>query len=552
MPLEIDFNLLSRSVRERFVKSLVEKVGPAPLFVIGESDREFKALWVGIAAMAVEGLLIALGFGFGDLRAGVDGPAWVLVYGIAIYCAVFAVLSFRRLSRRSGLPFPPGRYVFPSCFVDARGRKLQVIPLMVRPPEAPRSDLWRVGWFSETEVYFCLGGRRTEVFRFDTRETGERLLRDLRMRQDELRKALERGDQVRVAELDVFAGLRSTGTWQLEQPEPGGPLAGPEVPVPSIARRRARTALAIAVLGLPAWLVRNGLSDEAMFREARGRDDAWSYRAYLDRGGYRHADEVRAALPRAAFARAVATGSVSALQAFLHDYPSSKYEEGARQAIHELFAVKRAAFRARSFVLDPAMAEFVERLLDFQETHSSPPVLVQFRTGRADEARKALEEAVIDGLRDSLVGLFPAGDRYGDEVARIRREDEGTGAGSQAAARFLITYGVERSGSVTAQEDGGVTRSVTGLSVSFRVELRIPDGGKPVAFDLTVRPREVFQVSEVSLGSRSLRRLAADLARNPRTAPDGSLDELMALCAFDRLDDRLREPFFPRPTPEVR
>lgn len=85
--------------------------------------------WAVLGLLCLFVLFLTVTRGFGRPGDGMVQPAaLVLLYSGASFLAVVSGLVFHRRWREA-LPFQPGRYLFPFDFVDARSRRLRILPL---------------------------------------------------------------------------------------------------------------------------------------------------------------------------------------------------------------------------------------------------------------------------------------------------------------------------------------------------------------------------------------------------------------------------------------
>jgi hypothetical protein len=131
------------------------------------------------------------------------------------------------------------------------------------------------------------------------------------------------------------------------------------------------------------------MSEKALYRAAIQADTVESYRAYLSRGGTR-AEVSELFLPRAELKKAIAVGTVEAIEAFIAKNPSTKIEAEVKSVhrsalLKELDAAKqsglpaiealRAKYPASSLIapeLAQARGEAFERALSSYQAVSSP------------------------------------------------------------------------------------------------------------------------------------------------------------------------------------
>jgi hypothetical protein len=336
----VDFYKLSRAVQDSLLASVRGEFAPRPVLVkLG--GRRLVAGWLVVAAIAALLLVGVYVAGFGSVASALAiQPIWAL----AIYAglaAVSVIAVFNALAARARakvMPFPAGIYLFPANVIDAREHVLRVHPLDELKSITPRGS----------ELVATFRGAR---FAFPVADPS---------RVPEALQALESARERVSVPLDARERQRLD---PLAPPSVASPLA-PEIPrtrtPPGWERQRVLLGVAIgAAFGVGLFFVRNILSDAAMLRWARGRDDVASYRSYLERGR-RHRDAVSTVhLPRAALREAMAKSSVEAIDAFTREFP----ETGIKS---EIDAARRTALigefeRAQAAGTFEALLSFAER-----------------------------------------------------------------------------------------------------------------------------------------------------------------------------------------------
>lgn len=398
-------------------------------------------------------LLVLASYGYASAynSGSVQGPIALLMYVGAIFLGVYSLIAIiRRTTLRASLPFMPGRYLFPMDLVDAREKTLRIIPL------ASLVDLQAVhhhtnGVYSYTQFTLTFEGGKSEAFTLNNKGLAEAALNQLRSDRAALGQAVQDRNVDVIAALDPFFEVRVNDAWDKPFPDKSfeqGPVAKD---MPAWLQKAALVALAPAVLLGPAlWYVRNLLSDDAMFNEAKQRNTEDAFEAYLWHGK-RHADEVRnewiwkAALadaektgtaialrdflkkypdspvskeiqtdklPRLALNEAKTKGTVSALREFLKEFPKSVVENDAKAEIHKLFTSTLATFKTQASTKDPKMYPFIERLIAYMEANESTPVNVSFRIIKSPSlalADKLLQKDAEPGAVPNIPGLSGSG-----------------------------------------------------------------------------------------------------------------------------------------------
>ena len=80
--------------------------------------------------------VVVAGFGDAWTELGVHEPLFVVVFYLPVaFVVLFVALTIaRRLVVGSPFPFEPGRYLFPTDFVDARNATLRIVPTRFQRP----------------------------------------------------------------------------------------------------------------------------------------------------------------------------------------------------------------------------------------------------------------------------------------------------------------------------------------------------------------------------------------------------------------------------------
>jgi hypothetical protein len=578
-PRIVDFNALPRAARERLIDSLTLGGAPAPIV---SNTGSVGAAVTGWTFLGLSGLAITYGVFSSDFGRRVQGGGAVAGYAIGLALMVIAVLRVvRRVKLQRALPFPPGRYILPMDFVDARDRMLRLIPM------GSLVDFRGVhqhtnGAYTGTSLTFTFEGGVRETFGVNDKARAERVLVNLRESQARIRQCLETRDVNALQALDPLLDVRiEDGGWEKKAPvEIDGPVAHA---LPAVFRTWAVLGVAAAVgLGgaLPLFYVRNLVSDEAMYRTAVDNDSVWGFQSYLATGR-RHADEVRGSLlPRAAFKKAAKSGTVTALRSFLTAYPASCVDDDAKAALHGLFTKTLADFRDQSSTADPRLLPFMEKLVGYLEAHPGAHVEARFHSPSSaaldvvdallksqsgakkiipvgphfDLAHSTPREAnIVKGLQAGFSAIFPADIMTIDQGRRITVEPTPAAAalpktpakgakakkapepppkpvwtlGDLTAPTLELQYRVGWTGDVYSEEKS--ERRFVGIVIDFDVSMRIPDEPETFDFSLQVEPPDHFTVRYSSgIGGPT----------------EGQVYDEMAQRAFDQLTDKLRAVFF--------
>ncbi|WP_375768832.1 hypothetical protein NR798_45345 [Archangium gephyra] len=387
----VDFNALPRSTRERLVDSTGPRPGLAPVLatrsfiggtVLPWARSAFPWAVLGLVCLFV--LFLSVTWGFGQPGDGLVQPsALVPLYSGASFLAVASGVGLVLRKRwNGGLPFRPGLYLFPLDFVDARSRRLRILPLSElsdfnvahhREPNGVYSHSLLTLWFQDgsTERLTVRGEARAEA----------QLSGFQRVRAAIARAVAQQGvDSFRANDLFYEVRLQPGGFESLQGQSPAVVDGGPCVhPLPGRFQRYGGLALALVagvVLGPGLWHVRNVRSDNAAFAAARTDGSASALHTYA-LTGWRHVDEARALgwpahfkdceqqrtercwkefvafwkgspryqevhdelLPRAALEESL--HSIAALRAFLARYPGSVVEDEVRNRLIPALALQQ-------------------------------------------------------------------------------------------------------------------------------------------------------------------------------------------------------------------
>ena len=584
----VDFNRLPRTTRERLIDSLGPKARLAPLLADPVSRWKPLFWWtvLGLYCLFHFAATALIHFGqLGPLIDPVQDPWHILRYAGSAFFLTAAVLAVAfHVLQRKVLPFPPGRYLFPLDFIDARSGTLRIASL------SELDDFKAVhehtnGAYTHTTFTFDFGGGDREQFIVRNKDEAEKRMRELQRARAAFGKALEDKDANAVHHYDLFYDVRVRGGFESLQGRdpslpPGGVLAGE---LPRLLEKRWLAALAVGVvLGSSTWLVRNLLSDYVAFNHAKTVGLESTFRDYL-RTAWLHGDEAKELgakagfseceqtntercwkdylvnwsesprlqearverLPRAALKEAAPT--LSALRQFRAKYPQSVVDAEAQERMHQLFVQALADFQSQASTKNPGLGPFVGKLLAHLESTGNPKVLVRFQREASTSLLEAdmLMQKAGKKLRKPMAEVSP----YFTDERILPLENNITEAMGAAFKQIFptdllvlekgpalseqdthsgsvpvlgIRYTVGSSGKVfTVSED---SRMFVGIEFEFDVEMSLPNE-KPLRFSLSVGPPKRFSFHS-----------------------NGSLVEAayqnMALRAFDELDDKLRHTFF--------
>ena len=556
-PINLDFNALPLSLRQRFI-SVLTSPNPAEAPILVAQLSTFKSLFRS-GCYAFFGAYIAWAFfdsGFGTLGAAHawQGPTAIIGYGLGIAALVYGCLGIPGyLQLGKSLPFPPGRYLFAWDFVDARTSTLKLFSL------AKLKNLQAVHhhsyfFYTYTDLTFTFEGAPTQKVICRDKAVAESTLNLLRQRQAEMRQAIQNSDNQTLVRLDPFFDVR-TADWRLGPPEPeSSPYTARELP--RIFRWPVLVALAAGlVIGVPLWAGRNLLSDINQYRQATRLNLERTYLQYLA-GGQFYRDEVNAILPRVAFNEAQRAASVTRLKSVLQRYPAAGLEQDVAREIKLLYAAALKRFRDQAASSDPALGPFMERVLAALETSRNSALQVQFTRPTPDELVKA--DKNLEALAKARgKQMAPAARHFGSDSAAPREqrivselargfkaifpsdvlEVKSQYAESGRQPSIQIAYQIASSGTVYSNRES--ERLFVGVVVRFDVGLALPGESAGWRFKLEVRPPESFTVT----------------TQTPRgalkgVAPDEQVYVVMAERAFDQLGFKIRSAFF-RPDSEA-
>jgi hypothetical protein len=337
----IDFFRLERPVQERFVDASLGQGMPTPLLV-GSAPLPLSAIgWAALSALLVVLWIwvIRLGYGKLDSSLALQPPAFLILHLSLPALAVLAGFRGRSsLRARWRLPFPPKVYLFPIGVVDARTAAIAVYGWDDLESVRVRGSSVRVSF-------------RGGSFTFPLAEPQQGA--ELERRIQEYKQQLA-GGQLSDHDLVLLDPLRDNGFRNPFSPaESMRPPKPKRLPLWPIA-----AALGAIGLGVGVWAIRNSLGEHAIYAEARQRDSADAYRAYVARGGtQREVSELL--LPRAELRAAIAAGNVEAIEGYLSSHPHSKIASEVQTALR--VALLRALEEAKQKNTITAFREYESR-----------------------------------------------------------------------------------------------------------------------------------------------------------------------------------------------
>jgi hypothetical protein len=566
---KIHFNALPEAVRQRFADRTTGREQPAPL--CSQPLTTSPVLFGFLALLGAGGLWAAYSYGFGDPWSSdaVQQPLWLIAYalgGFVLFRSILAIV--RRASLRKALPFRPGRYLFALDLVDAEGEVLTLWP-MSQCVDFQGTHHHTNGVYTHTSLTFVFKGGHKQSFSIRGKQAAEEVLQGLGAVQSAVSDAVGRIRSGQGTEQDVglifaydpFFEARMSDEWASlsEKPphHPGQQAAARPQPG-YLKQATALAAVAAVLLGLPVWIVRNQLSDAAMWSFAQGTEGAWAVEAYL-RNGRAHLDEARALLVQRKFEEARTAGTVTAMRHFLDEFPD---HAEAKQALHALYEQALAAFAAQASTGDPKLVPFVKALIGNLEASQSTRVDVRFfrptealledidkqvaeRGGTIEGVQVApvaphfskataeqRERTILASLQQGFGTVFP------EDIMELEYVTMSGDADAQpeiTRPTIDLVYMVAPSGSLYSGEKRD--RAFIGIQVNFDVEMHVPRHPDTISFELTVEPPSEFIVESSYLA----------FAGVPAEG-DGPADDLvytvMAARAFDHLSQKLRLALF--------
>jgi hypothetical protein len=554
--VRLDFNLLPRISRERFIRALAaDPPHVAPICSRREERRGTKG-WYILIALSLGAAVAAGAMQFGSTSAPVQDRRFLAVYVVTCACLGLAVASIVRARVLADvLPFQAGVYVLPVDVVDASTKELGIFSLVelvsVEPVHHQRSGVYS---------HSTLALRFPETtFAFDVR--GLAYADGLAMRIDEAResltKAIQRGRVDDLHGVDPFAEARRRGFQPVD--EPG--LRAREAPI------WARFVWAIALVsgllpGVGVWRARNAISDERAFAQIASKPDEATANAYLRAGGLRGADVKRVVLPRLqlvaaqklpsaterataieAFAKAhrgteleakanaalaaalhavfLEQTTVPALRSFVSQWPAAADAPAAEVKVHALFLSTHADFTRHQNMTDKNLAPVIDALFAWAEAHPVP-IEVRFRRrsiGGLAAADKLLAAGLLDDGAAAKNGnaeaspLFTGGELAIREAALVRGLQQcfrglfpsdpfALKAGAQleetkplpevTSPTIVVDYDLGWNGVTYVAK--GRQRRFLGVFAKLEVFVQVPKDSHVFSFTLKVTPPESFAI----------------------------------------------------------
>ncbi|MFO0696246.1 MAG: hypothetical protein U0230_21960 [Polyangiales bacterium] len=556
---KLHFNSLPGGTRKRLVESLSKQGEPRPVADFPEGFGGPVFGWSLLALLGLGGIALFVFGDFGSPYNFHEPFGFVLGYVVSFFFALWGLLAVvRAFQRRSGLPFPRGRYLFPLELVVAKDATLEILPTSAIE-NVQIVHHYHNGAYTGSRVELRFPGKRLENLWVRKQADAQALLDSLRDAQSRVRDAANRNDLATLQRLDVLSEVR--GSPVLDDPsalasyreqherEIGTPLAHDP---PVFVRRAALVGfLAALVIAPPFFFARNLLSEEIAFATLSREGGSGALQHYLE-SGMLHTDEVRnVLLPRAVFQEAVASNTVSALRDFLRRFPHAPQVGEARTAIHARYVQSLDRFLAQA-PADSRMIAFMQRLVAFLEAHDTVSVKVRFAAPSTDEltaidtelsqrslARSGktvepiapqftpertatLETSVTQLLDRGFSQVFPADILDLEHQGRLPK-----GSPPDAASpTFDVDYVVRPNGAF--YENATDPRAFVGIHVDFHVRMRVPGDTEGFEFRVAVEPPQTFTVHDDTPGQSSAQRIYATMTER----------------AFDQLGDQLAGVFF--------
>lgn len=540
-----DFRRLPERTKRQIARSIAD--GDLHLRDNSSGNKMFyftRLLGSALAAIILISILCAA---FG--KPGAD-HVWSNVQGmvgLATFIALGAGLALavrRRVELNKVFSFPPGQYMFPFTLIDARRVELEVVDL-TQLKGIEMTEHRQHGFYSHTTFAFSFHDAPTRTWKISGKKRAEQFGAKLNALQAQARAAFDRSDMAAVLRLDPFFEIRNKN-WQ--------PLGADPAPESMWKKRLADPvlcALAVAILLSPLiWTARNVAADFAVHAEAKRLQTEAAYQAYIDDGWF-YTEEMRAAIPRVAFAEVKQKKSVNALRDLLIRYPKAGLQADVGKEIHVLFQRALAKFMAQAPTSDPALLASMTQLLQVLEQRGDPMVGIRFTRPSTDalaelDARIKRNEAKLDGKT-----IIPAAAHFASDSAAVREARIVTGlqAGfgrifpndvlklqlvAQTDTRLpvlTIDYQIEPSGMLYLLE--GSERAFVGLVARFQSGLSVGTENEPWRFNMEVEPPNQFRVNYS--GTKH------DIQKGPA---DSQVYSVMAERAFDALAEKMHAAFF--------
>ncbi len=310
----LEFYKLERPVQERFVNAS-RGLGVPPLLVGKQAVPLGAWRWVLLAVLLAAAWLYLAGLGYGKLESSLAvQPRWMGILHVAlpVLAGIAALMARRSVARRARLPFVQTTYLFPIGVVNARS-----------------AHLVQHGW-EDLKQHSIVPGRASFEFvggSFTFPVGPSMNLAELEQRVTELKERVGTGT-LEERDLVLLNPLRDNGFRNPFSPsESMRPLAPKKLVLWPVL-----VLVALGLLGVASFAVRNTLGERAIYAVARQKDSVEGYRAYLSRGGKR-SDVTELLLPRAELREAIAAHSVEAIERYMEGHPGSKIQTEVQAAL---------------------------------------------------------------------------------------------------------------------------------------------------------------------------------------------------------------------------
>jgi hypothetical protein len=539
-----------RQLPERVRRQLVRAMADGKIWLRDEStgNVEFYGK-IGLSLACLICLFVAIvasGFGVpgSDLLWSGSSVRMVGYFLLLFPILYLAVKLSGRFRLRRLLGFEPGQYLFANTLVDARQAQLTVIDL-VQMTGVTATEHHINGRYDHTAFIFAFPDALSRRWKVANKKRAQQFGAKFNALGAQAHAAVEARDMATLLRLDPFFEIRRKG-WVVPELNPAREKL--------LARLLARPWIAAAVLALLLtpiiFVARNSAADMAMYAAAKKEASEAAYIAYIDNGKF-HADEMRAALPRVAFAEVSKKSSVTAMRELLQRYPNAGLNADVGAFIHGLFEASFAKFKARANSSDPALLATMEQLLLVLEKRGDSHVGIRFTRPTEQELGKL--DASIKSSEARMGGkhIIPASAHFGNDSAAPREARIAAGMTSAFKSIFPndildlyvagptvtrlpmleITYDIAPSGDVFVSDDK--SRAFVGLVARFHAALLVDDTSAPWKFQVEVLPPNHFNVEyKIPPGA------------NIKQPPEGQVYAVMAELAFDALALNMNRAFF--------
>ena len=514
---------------------------PKPLWTSVTPDRE---RWVPFFWIGVFGLLVLALVG-GDRH---QETGWLLAWMVvtaSLAAGVFGKLRARRM--KHALPFAQGIYVFATDVVIAEDGKcyLQSFDSLKHVRLRPATG---AGGAQETQIEWQFPGE-TVLLRVPSQQIAQRLLEQLQAMHGRLSDAMAESNWDNVHSLDPLYEARYGGAWERVCPPVTLPGARGEngwfgLPVP-VMRAGLITGLAA---GAALFFGSNLLRDSIAFQSAQSTNTPAAWRRFLQRpDSMYHAEARRRKLPAAALRAAQKEGTAQALRQVVNDFPNSPAAEEARAALARIYSDEERKALAE---VDAQARPALQGLLRWLREHGTSEVEVRF-----GESSQAWLGTVDDFLKRVLrsknqrVVIAPAAASFSPAVVH-RREDA-------TVAMLQQGFGTVASPDVVSLRKGpGYSGDPMGFNkpaLAIQVVVDPLDGALTDASGERVYLKLGFDF-KVSLTTPGVPTWSFSLPVSPADLLDptqsGSLYDRMADIAYQELQQKIAENFFPHHSPE--